>query len=132
MCANGSVTDALLANQLASQLHLSSLARDKTPLSPHPIRNNRLPRSPGTPNLAAQAESCPGSQEADSSCEGTTPSTVSPPSDASGLLGEDATKMEEHEHEEGKFFAQPLEVHNGIAVLEESVEMHVPDLVTQV
>lgn len=39
--------------------------------------------------------------------------------------------MEEQEEEQGNFLAQPLNVPNGVAVLEESVEMHEPDLVTQ-
>ncbi|KAH6647250.1 hypothetical protein BKA67DRAFT_663586 [Truncatella angustata] len=41
------------------------------------------------------------------------------------------THMEEQE-EDGCFHEEPLEVANGVAVLEESVEMHVPDVITQI
>ncbi|ETS83935.1 hypothetical protein PFICI_05811 [Pestalotiopsis fici W106-1] len=44
---------------------------------------------------------------------------------------ETLTQMEEQEIEEGRFHKTPLEVADGIAVLEESVEMHVPDVMTQ-
>lgn len=39
--------------------------------------------------------------------------------------------MMKHEEEEGKFMPEPLEVEDGVAVLEESVELGVPDVVTQ-
>lgn len=42
------------------------------------------------------------------------------------------TSMEQREMEKSQFEAKPLEVADGIAVLEESVELHVPDIMTQV
>ncbi|GKT95844.1 hypothetical protein Ct61P_13694 [Colletotrichum tofieldiae] len=72
-----------------------------------------------------------GDRRGDSSWQDTTASTVSLPAAASAQLGKDPTEMEEHEKEEGKFLAKPLEVAHGVAVLEESVERHAPDLVTQ-
>ncbi|KAF2994558.1 hypothetical protein E8E14_002664 [Neopestalotiopsis sp. 37M] len=47
------------------------------------------------------------------------------------MLSENLTQMEEEEIQEGRFHKTPLEVATGIAVLEESVEMHVPDVMTQ-
>lgn len=47
------------------------------------------------------------------------------------MLREKLTQMEEEEIQEGRFHKTPLEVADGIAVLEESVEMHVPDVMTQ-
>lgn len=41
------------------------------------------------------------------------------------------TPMEELEDTEGRFLPAPLKVDHGVAVLEESVELHVPDVVTQ-
>ena len=45
---------------------------------------------------------------------------------------EHKSPMMQHEEEEGKFMPQPLEVEDGVAVLEESVQLGVPDVVTQV
>jgi hypothetical protein len=45
---------------------------------------------------------------------------------------EQPTQMEEQEMDERRFHGEPLEVADGIAVLEESVEMHVPDVMTQI
>ncbi|RNJ52701.1 hypothetical protein D7B24_003070 [Verticillium nonalfalfae] len=42
------------------------------------------------------------------------------------------TDMEVHEMKTGEFESAPLVVDDGIAVLEESLELHVPDVVTQV
>ena len=42
------------------------------------------------------------------------------------------TSMEELEDTKGCFLSAPLKVVQGVAVLEESVELHVPDVVTQV
>jgi hypothetical protein len=39
--------------------------------------------------------------------------------------------MEEHEKNDGTFGSGPLEVIDGVAMMEESVELHVADLVTQ-
>ncbi|KAI0178411.1 hypothetical protein BJ166DRAFT_50503 [Pestalotiopsis sp. NC0098] len=47
------------------------------------------------------------------------------------FLRESLTLMEEQEIEEGRFHDTPLEVADGFAILEESVEMHVPDVITQ-
>ncbi|KAK6209090.1 hypothetical protein LQW54_006690 [Pestalotiopsis sp. IQ-011] len=47
------------------------------------------------------------------------------------FLRESLTLMEEQEIEEGRFHNTPLEVADGVAILEESVEMHVPDVITQ-
>lgn len=91
-----------------------------------------LPRSPGTPNLAAEVENPSEPNEDDSSWLDTTASTASLPAGVSGHLGDDATEMEEQEEEQRNFLAQPLTVSNGVAVLEESVEMHEADLITQV
>jgi hypothetical protein len=44
---------------------------------------------------------------------------------------EQPTRMEEEEMEEQRFYEEPLELADGVAVLEESVEMHVPDVITQ-
>jgi hypothetical protein len=41
------------------------------------------------------------------------------------------TPMEEHEKSDGTFGSGPLEVIDGVAMMEESVELHVADLVTQ-
>ena len=41
------------------------------------------------------------------------------------------TPMEEHEKNDGTFGSGPLEVIDGVAVMEESVELHFADLVTQ-
>lgn len=40
--------------------------------------------------------------------------------------------MMQHEEQEGRFKPEPLEVEDGVAVLEESVQLGVPDVVTQV
>ncbi|KAI3337439.1 hypothetical protein HD806DRAFT_529003 [Xylariaceae sp. AK1471] len=42
-----------------------------------------------------------------------------------------ATPMMEEEQQEGRFHEEPLDVGNGIAVLEESVELRVPDVIAQ-
>lgn len=47
------------------------------------------------------------------------------------FLNEKSTRMENLEMEERRFHGGPLKVADGIAVLEESVEMHVPDVMTQ-
>lgn len=41
------------------------------------------------------------------------------------------TPMMEREDEEHRFMKAPLEVDHGVAMLEESVELGVPDIVTQ-
>ena len=41
------------------------------------------------------------------------------------------TPMEENELH-GSFGSAPLEVHHGVAVTEEAVELHVPDLITHI
>jgi hypothetical protein len=41
------------------------------------------------------------------------------------------TPMEKDELEEGRFGSRPLEVDGGVAVLEESVELHSADVITQ-
>jgi hypothetical protein len=41
------------------------------------------------------------------------------------------TPMEEHEKNDGTFGSGPLEVIDGVAMMEESVGLHVADLVTQ-
>lgn len=119
-------------NQLASQLNLLSMANDTRPMSPYPLPHAQLPRSVGSTDLAAQVAVRQDTSGGDSSWQDTTASTVSVLAGASGQDGEDSTDMEEHEKEEGKFLAQPLEVAHGVAMLEESVERHSPDLVTQV
>ncbi|KAM0283364.1 hypothetical protein ACHAQH_002486 [Verticillium albo-atrum] len=70
-----------------------------------------LPRSPGSPDLNHVAET----KEAESLL----PRTVT-------------TDMEAREMKKGRFGPSPLVVDEGIAVLEESVELHVPDVVTQI
>ena len=42
------------------------------------------------------------------------------------------TEMMEEETERGQFHKMPLDVANGVAVMEESVELHVADIVKQV
>ena len=46
-------------------------------------------------------------------------------------LQEAPTAMMEYETEEGRFAPAPLQVENGVAVMEESVELGVPDVITQ-
>jgi hypothetical protein len=41
------------------------------------------------------------------------------------------TPMEKDEFEEGRFGSLPLRVGGGVAVLEESVELHEVDIITQ-
>lgn len=41
------------------------------------------------------------------------------------------TPMEKNEIDDGSFGSEPLEVNHGIAVTEEAVGLHVPDLITQ-
>lgn len=58
-------------------------------------------------------------------------------STAPELSGEDSnqglvTPMMIEELEEGRFHPDPLDVGDGIAVLEESIELGVPDVLTQV
>jgi hypothetical protein len=43
-----------------------------------------------------------------------------------------ATQMEKRETSTGHFEAKPLEVQDGVAVLEESVQLHTPDVISQV
>ncbi|GKT54143.1 hypothetical protein ColTof3_01482 [Colletotrichum tofieldiae] len=129
--SNIAIVDARLASQLASQLNLPGMTNSMRPMSPYSLPHAQLPRSPGFPNLAAQTAARQETGEGDSSWQDTTASTVSLPAAASAQLGKDPTEMEEHEKEEGKFLAKPLEVAHGVAVLEESVERHAPDLVTQ-
>ncbi|KAK2001173.1 hypothetical protein LX36DRAFT_698461 [Colletotrichum falcatum] len=125
--------DARLANQLASKLDSSSLANATRTMSPSSLLHAQLPRSPGSPNLAVQATASQETGEVDSSWQDTTASTTGLPAATSAQqLGTDVTAMEEHEKEEGKFLAKPLEVAQGVAVSEESVERHTPDLLTQV
>ncbi|KAK7436063.1 hypothetical protein Landi51_12708 [Colletotrichum acutatum] len=129
------ISDAQLASHLATQLNIrGSSSLDPRPVTPYTLLlpHANLPRSPGTPNLAAEVEKPSGPNEDDSSWLDTTASTTSLPAGVSGHLGDDATEMEEQEEEQGSFLAQPLTVPNGVAVLEESVGMHEPDLITQV
>ncbi|KAJ0302860.1 hypothetical protein COL516b_006903 [Colletotrichum fioriniae] len=128
------ISDAQLASHLAAQLNINGTSSlEPRPVTPYTLLlpHANLPRSPGTPNLAAQVEKPSEPNEDDSSWQDTTASTTSLPIGVSGHLGDDATEMEEQEEEQGNFLAQPLNVPNGVAVLEESVEMHEPDLVTQ-
>ncbi len=41
------------------------------------------------------------------------------------------TPMEEKELSGAHFSSRPLEVQDGVALLEESIELHVPDVITQ-
>ncbi|KAH6693837.1 hypothetical protein F5X68DRAFT_248309 [Plectosphaerella plurivora] len=43
-----------------------------------------------------------------------------------------ATQMEKRELSTGHFEAKPLEVQDGVAVLEESIQLHLPDVISQV
>ncbi|KAE9581840.1 hypothetical protein CGCF415_v004209 [Colletotrichum fructicola] len=122
--------ESLLAS-LNIQIDLPTRLRNPETSSPYPSPQPPLPRSPGSPNLAAQAgrrESLDG----DSSMHDSSTASVSLPSGAGNTTADITTAMEEHEKEEGKFSAQPLKVQNGVAMLEESVELHVPDVMTQV
>lgn len=57
---------------------------------------------------------------------------LTPPDIAEELfLHEAPTPMMGFEHNEGKFTPAPLKVEHGVAVLEESVELGVPDVITQ-
>ncbi|OHE91522.1 hypothetical protein CORC01_13171 [Colletotrichum orchidophilum] len=129
------ISDAQLASHLASQLKMPGTSTlDSRPATLYSLLlpHGHLPRSPGTPNLAAQVEKPSESHTDDSSWQDTTASTMSIPAGTSGQLSDDATEMEEQEKAQGRFSATPLDVPKGVAVLEESVEMHAPDLVTQV
>ncbi|WDK15123.1 hypothetical protein CGRA01v4_06404 [Colletotrichum graminicola] len=131
--SNDITNDARLASQLASQLDPTDMANDTRIMSSYPLPHAQLPRSPGSPNLAVQATGRQETGEIDSSWQDTTASTIGLPAAASARrLSGDATAMEEHEKEKGKFLAKPLEVAHGVAVSEEGVERHAPDLVTQV
>ncbi|KAK1634716.1 hypothetical protein BDP81DRAFT_482477 [Colletotrichum phormii] len=129
------ISDAQLASHLASQLNITGASTlEPRPTTPYSLLlpHGHLPRSPGTPNLATQVEKPLEPNEDDSSWQDTTASTMSLAAGVSGHIGDAATEMEEQEEEQGSFLAQPLTVANGVAVLEQSVEMHEPDLVTQV
>ncbi len=54
-----------------------------------------------------------------------------PTSDEDVFFQGHLTPMMEEELEEGRFHETPLDVEHGVAVLEESVELGVPDVVTQ-
>ncbi|KAI0013589.1 hypothetical protein F4779DRAFT_613320 [Xylariaceae sp. FL0662B] len=54
-----------------------------------------------------------------------------PTPDEQAALHECPTPMMKEEMEEGRFHEQPLEVDHGVAVMEESVGLGVPDVVTQ-
>jgi hypothetical protein len=56
-------------------------------------------------------------------------SVASPGSDGQQ---ESATPMMVEEQQEGRFHQEPLNVAEGIAVLEKSVELGVPDVITQI
>ncbi len=45
--------------------------------------------------------------------------------------GDHETTMEVHEREDHMFGAEPLAVDHGVAFTEEAVELHVPDIITQ-
>ncbi|TDZ18747.1 hypothetical protein Cob_v008237 [Colletotrichum orbiculare MAFF 240422] len=119
-----------LARQLVSQMNVSSTAQNVNGIRPYPIPPRQLPRSPGSANLATQAVG--DSADVDTPIQAGATASIILPSAATGSLSEEVTTMEEHEKEEGKFFDKPLKVPKGVAVLEESVEMHVPDIITQV
>ncbi|KAF6831935.1 hypothetical protein CPLU01_06452 [Colletotrichum plurivorum] len=121
-----------LANHLASQLNQTTLTIDPRSIAPNTTPQAQLPRSPVFSNLAAQAGDHAESVDGDSSWVDSTTASITLPSAATGDMGEYTTEMEEHEQEEGKFSDQPLEVPHGVAVVEESVEMHKPDILTQV
>ncbi|ROT42067.1 hypothetical protein SODALDRAFT_347154 [Sodiomyces alkalinus F11] len=70
------------------------------------VNKGHLPRSPGSPDLSHLT-------------------------DVETFL-EKTTEMEKRESEEGKFGDKPLEVDKGVALSEESVELHIPDVLTQV
>lgn len=48
-----------------------------------------------------------------------------------GVPKKPATKMEEGEMSRGQFEAKPLVVGDGVAAREESVELHLPDVISQ-
>lgn len=52
--------------------------------------------------------------------------------DEERFIAERFTSMEERESIEGEFGDKPLDVGNGVAVSEEGVELHVPDVIAQV
>lgn len=63
-------------------------------------------------------------------CACATPLPPSTPQE-DAFFHEQPTLMEVQEMEEGRFNGEPLEVVDGVAVLEESVEMHMPDVMPQ-
>ncbi|KAL2881732.1 hypothetical protein SGCOL_002885 [Colletotrichum sp. CLE4] len=129
------ISDAQLASHLASQLIVTGASTlEPRPTTPYSLllHHGHLPRSRGTPNLATQIEKPPEPNEDDSSWQDTTASTMSLAAGVGGHIGDVTTEMERQEEEQGSFLAQPLSVANGVSVLEESIEMHEPDLVTQV
>ncbi|KAM0323306.1 hypothetical protein ACHAQA_008898 [Verticillium albo-atrum] len=98
--------------QLSRQERRSEEHRPIANISPSkPHDKGHLPRSPGSPDLKHVAET----------------------KEEQGRLSPTATTdMEVREMKRGEFEAAPLKVDEGIAVLEESVELHVPDVVTQI
>lgn len=53
---------------------------------------------------------------------------------ANGERGEERieeTDMERHEREDHEFGAEPLRVGHGVAVTEEAVEQHIPDVIVE-
>lgn len=54
-----------------------------------------------------------------------------PGQDEENFFNETKSPMMQREEEEGMFMPQPLKVEDGVAVLEESVQLGVPDVVTQ-
>lgn len=96
-----------------------------------------LTHSPASPDLnsLASLEQPPTASRAERKRQYDSPSTANARNftvNSQTHKPEPATKMEEREMTQGQFEAKPLEVQDGVAVLEESVELHVPDVMTQV
>ena len=53
------------------------------------------------------------------------------PTTTDNITSSPLTAMETGELVQGEFGSAPLEVKDGVAVMEESVELHVPDIITQ-
>ncbi|KAL2075537.1 hypothetical protein VTL71DRAFT_480 [Oculimacula yallundae] len=109
-----------------------------TPLPPptptEQSSNNTLPITPVTAHVSTSFPT-PTDSTIPKQAENASTSTPTPPPKkilATGLhLLADLTPMETNELIQGEFSSEPLEVKDGIAVTEESVELHVADFITQ-
>ncbi|KAK9770305.1 hypothetical protein SCAR479_13046 [Seiridium cardinale] len=127
---NGRSPDSLKTNPIARRAAFESIR--KNPLSSAP--NGHIAGHDSSPYLPADAHDVGLFLRFNKAVFARACSTPLPPSTPreDAFFHENPTRMEEHEMEEGCFHEEPLEVAHGIAILEESVEMHVPDIMSQI